>query len=442
MAPLKTLLRHPGACVFVVALLARLAGQAFLNAYLEPRTWEYEVIANNLLSGQGYTYEIDGTTYIASQSSPLYVCLVAGVYLVTGHSQAALLVIQALLGAATASLAAWLAARTCTEAAAWWAGLLVALDPGLLIYAAELHSLTLDALAFVVLVCGVVALRRSPAGVERELSVDGSAVHAPGVPRLVLLGALFGLATLTRSTALILLPLVLAWLVHYRGLRLLSRHSAALVGVALLVCAPWSVRNSALLGQPVLVSSEATEWLWRGNNPAATGSSYTADGRRMLDAAPAEFQDAVYTANESQRVSLYRDAALRFVRDQPVRAAVLYLSKLKAFWWSSDTTGLLYPPEWLSGYYVWSATILLLAALGCVYGLRSPTWRPEALLILLVLLLSALTQSLFYVEGRHRLAVEPLLLVLSGVGLQVTASLTLPHAPFRRPGRTRVRAEP
>jgi hypothetical protein len=100
------------ACVFVLALLARLIGQVILNAYTEPRTWEYEVIANNLLAGQGYTYQIDGATYIASQSSPLYIFLVAAVYLVTGHSQAVLLVIQALLGAMTASLAAWLAART------------------------------------------------------------------------------------------------------------------------------------------------------------------------------------------------------------------------------------------------------------------------------------------------------------------------------------------
>jgi 4-amino-4-deoxy-L-arabinose transferase-like glycosyltransferase len=394
------LLRSPGACVFVLALLARLLGQIVLNAYTQPRTWEYETIANNLLAGQGYTYEIDGATYVASQSSPLYIFLVAFVYLLTAHSQAAVLAIQALLGAATAGLATWLAARTCSLTAAWGAGLLVAVDPGLLVYAAELHSLTLDALAFMALVCAAVALP-----------------WAPSSRRLALLGALFGLATLTRSTALVLLPLVLGWLARYRGLRVLSLRSAALVGAAVVVCAPWSVRNSLLLGQPVLVSSEASEWLWRGNNPAATGSSFSADGRRMLDVAPAEFRAAVYTSSEAQRVSLYRDAALRFVREEPSQAAVLYLRKFKSFWWTSESTGLLYPREWLIGYVAWSALILLLGVIGGVSGLRSPTWRPEAWLILLVLLVSALTQSAFYVEGRHRLAVEPLMLVLGGVGL-------------------------
>jgi hypothetical protein len=41
------------------------------------------------------------------------------------------------------------------------------------------------------------------------------------------------------------------------------------------------------------------------------------------------------------------------------------------------------------------------------------------------LVVSALAQSLFYVEGRHRLAVEPLLLVLSGVGAWLAASAVL-----------------
>ena len=392
--PVARLLRGPGPGVFVLALLARLAGQVLLNAYAAPRTWEYEVIADNLLAGLGYTYQIDGATYVASQSSPLYIFLVAGVYLVTGHSQTTLLVIQALFGAATATLAAWLAKRMGSLAAGWWAGLLVAFDPGLVIYAAELHSLTLDALAFVALVCGVVAL-----------------ATRPRVRHLALLGIAFGLATLTRSTALLLLPLGLVWLVRYRRVRLVSGQSAALIGVALLVCAPWSIRNSVLLGQPVLVSSEASEWLWRGNNPAATGSSYTLDGRRMLDAAPQDFQNRVYAAGEAERVRLYRDAALTFMREHPSEAAALYVRKLKAFWWSSDTTGLLYPPGWLSGYYLWSAAILLFAAVGA-----ASARRPETLLVVAFLVVSALTQSVFYVEGRHRLAVEPLILVLSALG--------------------------
>ena len=49
------------------------------------------------------------------------------------------------------------------------------------------------------------------------------------------------------------------------------------LAVAVLVYAPWPARNSLLLGQLTFGSSEATEWLWRGNNPNANGGSLTAD---------------------------------------------------------------------------------------------------------------------------------------------------------------------
>ena len=46
--------------------------------------------------------------------------------------------------------------------AAWLAGVLVALDPGLVVYAAKLHSLSLDQLAMIGVVATAVATSRHP----------------------------------------------------------------------------------------------------------------------------------------------------------------------------------------------------------------------------------------------------------------------------------------
>jgi 4-amino-4-deoxy-L-arabinose transferase-like glycosyltransferase len=415
MAPRGALAR-PVVVIFVLAVLARHAGQVVLGAFVHPETWEYEAIASNVLAGRGYTYVSQGATYVASVSSPLYVFLIVFVYLLTGHSHAAMLVVQAILGGATAALIAWLAGRTFSPRAAWIAGTLAAVHPGLVVYAAKLHALSLDMLAFTSLVCATVALPM-----------------APGARWLGLVGALFGLAALTRGTVLSLLPVTLVWLSRWRGVRLASRSSAALLGGALLVCAPWSIHNSVLLGQPVLGSSEATEWLWRGTNPAATGSSWTVDGRLMLDAAPAEFRARVLAANEAERIGIYRDAALRFIQEHPARAMTLYLAKLKAFWWGSASTGILYPSQWVPWYFAWYAATLACAASGCWWALRHREARAVVLLILLVLLAVSATQSVFYVEGRHRLAIEPLLLVLAGGGLsRLVSVLNVPPAPGSR----------
>jgi hypothetical protein len=242
--------------------------------------------------------------------------------------------------------------------------------------------------------------------------------------RLSLLGGLVGLAALTRTTVLALAPVGLAWLHRYRDLRLLSRGSAALLLAALVVFAPWSIRDSLLLGQPVVLSSESGEWFWRGNNPNATGSSWTVDGKTMLEVADPVFQAQVTAADEAQRMTLYRAAALDFVRADPGATARLYLTKLAAFWWASPSTGLLYPAWWVTTYGAYYLVIAACSAIGLVVGLRSQRARAGVVLILLVLALVSLTQSLFYVEGRHRWGVEPLMLVLAGAGALALWSAT------------------
>jgi 4-amino-4-deoxy-L-arabinose transferase-like glycosyltransferase len=403
---------RPLIVVFVLALLARLGAQVVLGAYGHPETWEYETIADNLLAGRGYTYVVDGTTYVAAVSSPLYVLLTAGVYLVTAHSQAVMLVLQALFGAATAVLAAWLAARAFQPEAAWTAGVLVAVDPGLAVYATKLHPLSLDALAFLAVVCACVGL-----------PVRASAA------RLAVVGGLLGLAALTRTTILSFVPLLLVWINRFKGIPFVSRQSLALIAATLVLYGAWPIRNSILLGQFTPGSSESMEWLWRGTNPNATGSSFTVDGRTMLEAAPAEFRAQIQAASEAERIGLYRDAAIAYIGAHPADAARLYVKKLKAFWWGSESTGLLYPPAWTVVYETWYGAMLLLAAVGVAWGWHHASARPALILIVASLVLVSASQAVFYVEGRHRLAVEPLLLVLSGVGLSWLASVARLRVP-------------
>jgi hypothetical protein len=215
---------------------------------------------------------------------------------------------------------------------------------------------------------------------------------------------------------------------------LLSWSAAALVAVAILVYSPWPIRSSLVLGQFVPGSSESTEWLWRGTNSNATGSSLTADGQTMLAVAPPDFQAQVAAASEAQRINLYRDAAYRFIEQHPLDAARLFAIKLKAFWWGSDSTGLLYPAFWTPAYEAWYLTILVLATIGVWSMWRYERGRSIAILILSSLVLVAVSQAAFYVEGRHRLAVEPLVLVLAGIGLcRLAARAYLPRAGVRPP---------
>jgi 4-amino-4-deoxy-L-arabinose transferase-like glycosyltransferase len=388
-----------GFAIFGIATLARVAGQLALNAYAHPRVFEYEEIARNLIAGRGYTYASpDGGIYVASQSSPLYIVLTAGVYWLTDGRQAAMLALQAVLGGVTAVLCYWLVTRVWSRQAGIVAGMLVALDPALVVYAAELHSLALDAFANVALLCANVALP-----------------VRPSMTRLAGLGALFGAAALTRATALLMLVPVFPWLHRYRSVRTMVGFGVIVVAAAV-VYSPWPIRNTLLLGQVTLGSSETSEWLWRGNNPDANGSSLTTAGQRMIEVAPPEFRARIDAAGETIRMDLYRDAALSFIRAQPGAALSLYVTKLRTFWWGSDVTGLLYPQAWLAAYRLWYVVLVLAAVWGVAQSISDRAQRSTVLLIAAMLAVVSVTQAIFYVEGRHRITVEPLILMLSAVG--------------------------
>ena len=87
-----------------------------------------------------------------------------------------------------------------------------------------------------------------------------AALLAATTRRFVLLGALLGLAALTRGEALLLVPLLLVPLSWGRW-----RATAAGIAAFLVVLAPWTIRNLATFEEPVLISGNANG-IWVGAN--------------------------------------------------------------------------------------------------------------------------------------------------------------------------------
>ena len=190
------------------------------------------------------------------------------------------------------------------------------------------------------------------------------------------------------------------------------------------VVAPWAIRNTAVHQQFVPFVTTDGEVLWRGNNPQATGHSYIDADRIVLDALPSQARaELSRLPNEVEQSRWFRRRALEFIEANPaafVHAAFvrLTLRKFFHFWWFAPQTGVLYPWLWLRGYQIFYVLALSLAAMGIwtIVG-RGVTHERRDLVLLVVFLicLSAL-QSFYYVEGRHRWAVEPLVLALAGGG--------------------------
>ena len=92
------------------------------------------------------------------------------------------------------------------------------------------------------------------------------------------------------------------------------------------------------------------------------------------------------------------------------------------FWWFAPQTGVLYPSSWRQLYMAYYVVVLLLAAAGAwrLARIGAPATRLALLLGAFLFGLSAL-QSVYYVEARHRWAIEPMLLAISGGGVAALA---------------------
>src|SRR6185436_17937434 len=124
------------------------------------------------------------------------------------------------------------------------------------------------------------------------------------------------------------------------------------------------------------------------------------------------------------QADLFRQAARTFVGDHPGAFAALSVRKFASFWWFPATAGLTYPGAWLVVYRLFYLALLVGAVLGAVGAWRDADRGGRQRLIPLLAMLGSISvaQSLFYVDVRHRWAVEPLL----GIFLAVAVSRWMP----------------
>jgi hypothetical protein len=216
---------------------------------------------------------LQGSIFESPTRTPVYPLFLAACYAIFGHSYAAALYVQAVVGATAVPLTYLLARRFTGTRSALAAGLLMLFLSIGYYWVTYLYS---EELFTPLLLLAVMALLR--------------ALGAPVIERFMLAGALFAVAALCRpATALfpLLLPVLLprAWALRRRVILW-----AAFVGMMIAMIAPWTYHNYRLhhrlvpLAVPAavywqaspeyyrLLQEKSTERIWREElNPAVNG---------------------------------------------------------------------------------------------------------------------------------------------------------------------------
>jgi len=400
--------------IAAVAFAASLTTTLALHRFTLPDRWEYSIIARNIVEGKGAYYPWLGTDYYF-YGSALYPRLMAGVFRLTGGSESAVLILQMALFAALCVAIYFIALQWFGNAVAASAALLAALHPASLVFVGRLHDQILDALLITV-TFGLLLLMRPATRLSAAL----------------LVGLVAGLAAATRGTVLIFCMLWAFWFVAR------ARHSLpgalrvvtvmALGGLVML--APFLVDGFRRYGEIVPLRTDNGVNLWVGNHHNASGTSYTLSEPPVAEMAtrPVSLVGGIEGMNEVEQNRAFEHAAGEFIESHPGEFARLFFKKLKYFWWFSPRSGLLYPRRWTLFYKLYYSVVLAFGVIGIAAAWRSPRPVTRAGAQTFVLLAAGMSaaQALFFVDGRHRWEIEPLLLVFTVVGLVTVLRVFMP----------------
>ena len=359
--------------------------------------------AQLLAHGHGYIRPLDlafhGQSIPTAEHPPLYPLLLSVPPALGLDGLDAERMVGVAIGTGTVAAAALIGRRVAGDRAGLAAAVLCAAYPSFIAADGAIMSETL--FGFLVALGVLMALR---------LRTRPSPAAAAG------LGVAVGLAALTRSEGLLLLPLLGApalW--RASGHRLALGAAASLATVVVL--APWVVRNADVFGRPVLSDNQGT--LLAGSNCRRT--YYGKDIGWFSVACVAAATPSGATTNEAKLSAKLTSRGLDYAGGHPGRAVLVAGARLARVW------GLYQPGrqavatgrrEWVQKvgvvvYYL----VALMAILGAVSLRRR---RAELAILVAPVVLASFVALVSWGSVRFRHEAEVMLLVLAGVAIART----------------------
>ena len=277
--------------VLAVALVVRLAWAWAVPVAPISDAAAYDVLTRNLVSGVGYSLDPDPPSVLDKVNYSAYwpvgtPAVYAGFISLTGGYRVPIVAVNILTAMLTIALVMRLAGEWFGGRAGTVSGVFLALLPGQFMFV----TLMVSELMFAM-------------GVVLSLWLWTRAAW-PFWLRVVLTGLVLGGTCLVRPTALLFPFLfVLVRVVHEGHWKQTVAGAAVAAAVMGLVILPWTLRNQRVLGEAVLVSTNAGPNLWMGNSPGTDG------GYRPL---PPE-TDAM---SEPERDVYLKDQAKAYIKDE------------------------------------------------------------------------------------------------------------------------------
>ena len=371
-----------------------------------PFLFESGNIAHSLATGQGFSSPFRVNTGPTAWTPPVYPALLAGIFRVFGPYAFPSFIAAALLNISFATLTCVpiffagkrIAGLGVAAAAAW----LWSIFPNAILIPVEsMWDASLSALLVAIMFWATTALP------------DSSRMRSWAA-----YGLLWGVTLLTNTTLVALLPLLLGWLAyraHTQDRKWIGNVAFSL-GIVILCCAPWTIRNYKVFHTFVALRSGLGLQLWLGNNDH-TQDIFRAERHPIYDANErAHYMQMGEVAYMHEK----QGEAVHYMLSHPAREAHLVIRRIISFWSGGTPTPL---KDFLNVESRWFRFVLLFnlfAALGALLGIiflmrrRSPFWFPAAIF-------PAVFPWAYYLSlvlPRYRLPIDPVVMLLTAVTLE------------------------
>lgn len=424
----RTFLEKPGAVRALVTLIAILivlklvamwivlpaaSRYGLVPANVSMATDLYSNIAHNLIAGSGYRVTPDSAETM--MRGPGYVFFLAGIYQLFGESIDIVKVANLILGLGTVCIVFFLALRvTSNTMVATTVGAITALHPAILVMETRV---SVESLFIFLLTLFVFLLDR--------------ALRLGTYKSLFLAGLTLGVVVLTRSSPIFVVPLLFFYLVFRNpnspAWSAAFKKVAVLLFGAMIVLAPWMVRNYTLAGTPTFSENLIGVAAFQGLYVTKTMDQHKGYQTRIFEARDlqsdiaakkgvnlAKFEDDPFwdvfpTIRDEQA---YNKVLLQTAWDEYKNNPFLFVRHCFynsiRFWFQGAT-----PKITMLGLFV-TLPLLLLAAAGAYKGVRNGVQVAPLLLIICAIYCIHIP---LISHARYSTPLVPLLAILTAITL-------------------------
>lgn len=366
--------------------------------FLDPaRLFEPHVIALEMIDSGEFRYWMNGG-YNFNYQFPIYPTILYLIYS-AGLGPFGALVFNVLLGAGS-TFFTYRIAQSLSKGGYFantiplLAALAVSIHPFFAYYQVKMvHPFALDMFFLLWLLC---------------LSINASIADRKSI---FLLGLLGGLALLNRpTTVMAMLPFLLRgeWLAFFR-----SRNVGTLIMFTMLLLIPvsgWLIRNYQIYDQ-VTLNSSIGQNLWIGIQEETEGTAQLPDGNSYMTLLNDDERDYLDRVGPMQESSFFIEKFKSELSQDPSLWFEMMVLKFKNFWFFRSSLGvdhgdLVTRPVRI----VHRVSSFLLF----VFAFSSFLLRKKQIsYVMLSVIALSLLQAIFYVETRHKLLVDPILIICS-----------------------------